>query len=258
LNFLLQTKGLTKHFGGLAAVYDLDLAVFEGEILGLVGPNGAGKTTVFNLLSGFLHPTTGSVTFQGRDITALAPHEIARAGIARVFQQGLTFRGLSVTDSILVGFQKRYRTGLASSVLRTSRARAEERALQEEARRVLDFVGLERVAEQESGSLPHGQQMALGLAVALASQPKLLLLDEPATGMNPSETDLVIAMIKKLHESGVTIVVVEHNMRVVRSLCDRLVCMNFGEKLCEGDPGFVTSHPEVCEAYLGKGGFHAP
>ena len=195
---------------------------------------------------------------QNRDITALGPHKVARAGIARVFQQGLTFRGLSALDNVLVGFQKRQRASLLSSVLRTSRARAEEAEQREEAWRVLEFVGLGHVAEQESGSLPHGQQMALGLAVALASQPKLLLLDEPATGMNPSETDLMIAMIRKVHDLGVTVMVVEHNMRVVRSLCDRLVCMNFGRMLCEGDPESVTSHPHVLEAYLGKGGFDAP
>jgi branched-chain amino acid transport system ATP-binding protein len=238
---LLETHGLSKHFGGLAAIHDLDVAVEEGEILGVIGPNGAGKSTFFNAISGHVRPSGGSVEFLGRDITGQKAHVIARAGISRVFQQGITFRGVS----------------LVRNVLRTAAARAEKSRLREEALRILDFVGLTALAERDPGGLPYGQQMALGLAVALASAPRLLLLDEPATGMNPTESDVMIEHIRRISESGVTVVIVEHDMRLVRSLCDRLVCLNFGEKLCEGPPEFVMSHPQVAAAYLGRGGFHA-
>lgn len=252
MSAILETKGLTRRFGGLVAVNNLDLTVAEGEILGLIGPNGAGKSTVFALVSGFLPVTSGRVIFQGKDITDHAPFRIARAGIARAFQQSLTFEGMTVVDNVLVGFHKVHRTGLAGSVMRSARARAEERELEEKAMVILEFLGLAALRDEQPQSLPHGHQKALGIAVALASDPKLLLLDEPATGMNPSESDMMIEYIRQVRDRGTTVVVVEHDMRVVRSVCDRLVCMNFGQKLCEGDADYVTSHPEVCEAYLGK------
>jgi branched-chain amino acid transport system ATP-binding protein len=250
---ILRTKALTKRFGGLVAVNSLDLEVEQGEILGLIGPNGAGKSTVFALVSGFLPVTSGRVVFDGKDITNHAPFRIARAGIARAFQQSLTFTGMTVLDNVLVGFHKIHRAGLASSVVRSKRARGEERELENKAIEILEFLRIAALRDEKPESLPHGHQKALGVAIALASEPKLLLLDEPATGMNPSESDMMISHIRQVRERGVTVVVVEHDMRVVRSVCDRLVCMNFGQKLCEGDPDYVTSHPEVCEAYLGKG-----
>ncbi len=250
---ILETKALTKRFGGLLAVNSFDLEVEQGEILGLIGPNGAGKSTVFALVSGFLPVTSGRVVFDGKDITNHAPFRIARAGIARAFQQSLTFTGMTVLDNVLVGFHKIHRAGLASSVVRSKRARGEERELERKAIEILEFLGIAALRDEKPESLPHGHQKALGVAIALASEPKLLLLDEPATGMNPSESDMMISHIRQVRDRGVTVVVVEHDMRVVRSVCDRLVCMNFGQKLCEGDPDYVTSHPEVCEAYLGKG-----
>ncbi len=255
MSLVLCTRQLTKAFGGLQAVNSLDLEVSEGEILGLIGPNGAGKTTVFNLTSGFLSPSRGSVIFLGKDITGWAPYRIARFGISRVFQQGLTFVGLSVLDNVLLGLHKSHQASLLGSVLRTGPARAEEHRLRDRGMDLLDLMGIQSLWDREPASLPHGHQMTLGLAVALASMPKLLLLDEPATGMNPSESDAMVEHIRRIRDAGVTIVVVEHDMRVVRRLCDRLVCMSFGHKLCEGDPGFVTSHPDVCKAYLGKGTF---
>jgi branched-chain amino acid transport system ATP-binding protein len=240
---ILTTEKLGKHFGGLAAVSDLDLEIRDGEILGLIGPNGAGKTTVFNLISGFLPASEGRITFLGHNITGLPPYRICRLGMSRLFQQGLTFRGMTVLDNVLAGFQKRHQASLASSVFRTRAARREEAALQERALELLDLLGIRSLADWEPANLPHGHQMTLGLAIALATDPKLLLQDEPAPGMNQSASDRM------------TVVVVEHDMRVIRSLCDRLVCMNFGKKLCEGDPTYVTSHPDVCEAYLGKGMF---
>jgi branched-chain amino acid transport system ATP-binding protein len=257
MSAILETKGLTKRFGGLVAVNNLDLEVEQGEILGLIGPNGAGKSTVFGLVSGFLPVTSGRVIFDGKDITDHHPYRIARAGIARAFQQSLTFAGMTVMDNVLVGFHKAHRASLASSVIRSGKARAEERELEARALDILELLGIAALRDERPENLPHGHQKALGVAIALASEPKLLLLDEPATGMNPSESDLMISHIHQVRERGVTVVVVEHDMRVVRSVCDRLVCMNFGEKLCEGDPDYVTSHPEVCEAYLGKGAFSA-
>jgi branched-chain amino acid transport system ATP-binding protein len=257
MSLVLCTRQLTRSFGGLQAVNALDLDVNEGEILGLIGPNGAGKTTVFNLISGFLSPSRGSVIFLGKDITGWTPYRIARLGISRVFQQGLTFVGLSVLDNVLLGLHKSHQASLVSSVLRTGSARAEERRLRDRGMDLLDLMGIQSLWDREPASLPHGHQMTLGMAVALASMPKLLLLDEPATGMNPSESDAMIEHIRRIRDTGVTIVVVEHDMRVVKRLCDRLVCMSFGHKLCEGDPSFVTSHPDVCKAYLGKGTFDA-
>ena len=255
MTLVLVTRQLTRSFGGLTAVNNLDLEVFEGEILGLIGPNGAGKTTVFNLISGFLSPSRGSVIFLGKDITGWAPYRIARSGMSRVFQQGLTFVGLSALDNVMIGLHKSHQASLASSVFRTGRARAEESRLRDRAMDLLELMGLGPLWDREPAGLPHGHQMTLGLAVAMASLPKVLLLDEPATGMNPSESDAMIEHIRRIRDSGVAVVVVEHDMRMVRKLCDRLVCMNFGQKLCEGDPVFVTSHPQVCEAYLGKGTF---
>jgi branched-chain amino acid transport system ATP-binding protein len=238
-------------------VNNFDLSVEEGEILGLIGPNGAGKSTVFALVSGFLPVTSGHVIFQDKDITGHVPFRIARAGIGRAFQQSLTFDGMTVLDNVLVGFHKIHQASLASSVVRSRRARAEERSLEEKAMEILEFMGIAALRDEQPQSLPHGHQKALGVAIALASNPKLLLLDEPATGMNPSESNMMIEHIRNVRQRGTTVVVVEHDMRVVRSVCDRLVCMNFGQKLCEGDPDYVTSHPEVCEAYLGKGAFSA-
>jgi len=250
---ILETKALTKRFGGLVAVNELDLQVQQGEILGLIGPNGAGKSTVFNLVSGFLPITSGQVIFDGKDITGDVPYKVARAGIARAFQQSLTFNGMTALDNVLVGFHKSHQASLASSVVRSKKARVEEKELAEKGVEILQFLGIAHLRDEKPESLPHGHQKALGVAIALASAPKLLLLDEPATGMNPSESDMMISHIHQVRDRGVTVVVVEHDMRVVRSVCDRLVCMNFGQKLCEGTPDYVTSHPEVCEAYLGKG-----
>jgi branched-chain amino acid transport system ATP-binding protein len=253
MSTILETKALTKKFGGLVAVNNLDLVVEQGEILGLIGPNGAGKSTVFALVSGFLPVSSGNVFFEGEEITNQAPFRVARRGIARAFQQALTFDGMTVMDNVLVGFHKSHKASLASSVFRSRRARTEELELENKAMELLDFMGIASLRDEQPQSLPHGHQKALGVAVALASNPRLLLLDEPATGMNPSESDEMIGHIHKVRERGTTVIVVEHDMRVVRSVCDRLVCMNFGQKLCEGDPTYVTSHPDVCEAYLGKG-----
>ena len=254
---LLETAGLTRRFGGVVAVDDLDLQVEQGEILGLIGPNGAGKSTAFSMISGFLKPSGGRITFDGRDITRARAYEIARLGIGRVFQHSVSFRRMSALDNVLVGFHRHHQTGLLGSLVRSGKARREEAALREEAFGLLDFMGLAAVKDEIPLSLPHGHQRGLSVALALAARPKLLLLDEPVTGMNPSESALMTEQIRKIRDTGVTIVIVEHDMKVVMNLCDRLVVLDYGAKICEGPPDKVCVDPLVCEAYLGKGTFDA-
>jgi branched-chain amino acid transport system ATP-binding protein len=252
---ILEVSKLTKRFGGVTAVSDLDIVVNEGEILGLIGPNGAGKSTVFSMIGGFQPPTAGSIVFQGKDITGMEAHDVARLGIARVFQQSMIFGRLSVLDNVFAGFHKAYQTPQWQRVLRTSGARREEKALRGKAVEMLEFMGLDHLQREQARSLPHGFQRTLSVAVALATGPQLLLLDEPVTGMNPSESKHMTDLIKRIREMGITIMLVEHDMKVVMGVCERVVVINFGEKLCEGLPQFVQSHPDVCEAYLGKGTF---
>jgi branched-chain amino acid transport system ATP-binding protein len=255
MTVILETRKLTKRFGGVNAVLDLDIVVNEGEILGLIGPNGAGKSTVFSMIGGFQEPTDGKVFFQDRDITGMPAHDVAQLGVARVFQQSLIFGKLSVLDNVFVGCHKAYRTPQWKRVLRTSGARKEEKALRAKAVETLEFMGLGNVLDEQARSLPHGFQRALSVAVALATEPRLLLLDEPVTGMNPSESKHMTDLIKKISELGITIMLVEHDMKVVMGVCERVVVINFGEKLCEGPPEYVQTHPDVCAAYLGTGAF---
>jgi branched-chain amino acid transport system ATP-binding protein len=252
---ILEISQLTKRFGGVSAVKDLDMVVNEGEILGLIGPNGAGKSTVFSMIGGFQEPTAGKVLFRGRDITGMQAHDVARLGIARVFQQSLIFGKLSALDNVFVGCHKAYQTPQWQRVLRTRGARREEKAQRERALEVLEFMGLGHVRDELARSLPHGFQRALSVAVALATGPQLLLLDEPVTGMNPSESKQMTDLIRKIRDLGITVMLVEHDMKVVMGVCERVVVISFGEKLCEGPPEYVQSHPDVCAAYLGKGTF---
>ena len=254
---LLETAGLTRRFGGVVAVNDLDMTVEPGEILGLIGPNGAGKSTAFTMISGYLQPTAGRITFDGTDITMSRAYQVARLGIGRVFQHSVSFRRMSALDNVLVGFHRHHETGLLGSLLRSGKARREEAALRDEALGLLDFMGLSAVKDEIPPNLPHGHQRGLSVALALAAKPKLLLLDEPVTGMNPSESALMTQQIRKIRDMGVTIVIVEHDMKVVMNLCDRLVVLDYGAKICEGPPDKVCVDPLVCEAYLGKGTFDA-
>jgi branched-chain amino acid transport system ATP-binding protein len=255
MTLLLEAKGLTKGFGGVQAFEDVDLEVHEGEIFGLIGPNGAGKSTIYNVLTGFLRATRGQVFLEGRLITGLRPHQISSLGIARVFQQSLLFGWVSVLENMLMGFENGRKVGLFRSFLRLPAARREEQAFRDEAERILDKVGLLPLKSELAMNLSHGHQRALNLALALASQPKLLLLDEPTTGMNPTETRDMIGHIKNLRDRGITIMVVEHDMKVIRGVCDRIAVLDHGMKICEGAPDEVLSNPAVCEAYLGKGTF---
>jgi branched-chain amino acid transport system ATP-binding protein len=245
---------LSKNFGGVAAVKDLDLAVNEGEIFALIGPNGAGKSTVFSMLCGFQQPTYGRVVFHERDITGMPAHEVAQLGIARVFQHNVIFGKLSVMENVFIGCHKAYQTSQWRRVLRTPQARSEERLLRESAGEALDLVGLTEFKDELASSLPHGLQRALSVAIAMATRPSLLLLDEPVTGMNPSESRSITALVRRIRDNlGVTIMLVEHNMKVVMDVSDRVLVINFGERLCEGSAEYVSSHPDVCEAYLGAG-----
>jgi branched-chain amino acid transport system ATP-binding protein len=257
-DLILHTNGLTKRFGGVTAVNDLDLTVKQGEILGLIGPNGAGKSTVFAMISGFLQPTSGRIDFEGRQIAGLRADEVSALGVARVFQQTLVFRKLSVLENVFVGFHKSYRTPVYKRVLRMRGARAEERRLRGEALEIIGFMGLSALKDEAVTSLPHGHQRALNVALALATRPKLLLLDEPVTGMNPSETNAMTGLIRRIRdELGITVMLVEHDMKVVMGICERVVVINFGEKLCEGPPHVVRADEAVCAAYLGTGTFDA-
>jgi branched-chain amino acid transport system ATP-binding protein len=251
---LLEAHHLSKHFGGLAAVNQVDLAVEEGEIVGLIGPNGAGKTTCFNLLSGFLPPTAGAITFAGASTLGLKPHNIVARGLVRTFQQTTLFQDMTVLQNVLMGLHQHSRTGLGR-VLVSRRAFPQDEI--ERCHEVLAFTGLTDLAGQLARNLPHGHQRTLGIAMALAVRPRLLMLDEPVTGMNLDESLRVMQLVKTIRDRGTTILLVEHNMKAVMGTCERVVVLNFGQKLAEGTPAEVSSNPDVIAAYLGTGVTHA-
>ncbi|MEF2548038.1 ABC transporter ATP-binding protein [Aurantimonas sp. E1-2-R+4] len=246
---LLEVDQLTMRFGGLIAVDALSFMVEKGTIHGLIGPNGAGKTTTFNMISGFYTPSSGHVRFKGEEISGLPMFRVARKGLVRTFQHSTLFAELSVVENALVGTHMQHFPALHTALLGTDRA--ERRAARETAERALDFFGLADHAQERAGDLSHGHQRALGMAVALASAPEMVLLDEPFTGMNPEETRAMMALMRKLNASGVTILLVEHDMHAIMGLCDRITCMNFGKLLAEGTASEIRNHPEVIRAYLG-------
>lgn len=249
---LLDIDGLSRNFGGLAAVSSLDMTVDEGEIVGLIGPNGAGKSTVLNLIDGTLRVSKGRVLFRDKDITRQAPHRRARNGIARVFQRNALFKSMTVLENVLAGSYLQTRHDLFSVAFGSFHRVRSQRAIIDRCMELLAFVGLEDKANMYATSLPHGSQRELCVAVALASDPVLLLLDEPLTGMNAEETAAMIDIIKALNkERGTTTIVVEHNMRAVLGLCARTVVLNYGQKLAEGTPRQCVADPAVIEAYLG-------
>jgi len=251
---LLETRELTRLFGGLAAVNRVDLTVDKGEIVGLIGPNGAGKTTCFNLLSGFLRPTRGSIVFDGEDITGLRPHQIAARGLVRTFQQTTLFQDLTALENVLLGLHLSSGKGPRQVLFSRRDFPPAEVA---RGREVLEFTGLSAHADQLSRNLPHGHQRVLGIAMALAAQPRLLMLDEPVTGMNLDESGRVMELVQTIRSRGTTILLVEHNMKAVMGTCERIVVLNFGQKLAEGTPSQVSTSPAVIQAYLGTGLAHA-
>ena len=248
----LEVEDLVMRFGGLTAVDTLTFAVDEGTIHGLIGPNGAGKTTTFNAISGYFAPTAGAVRFRGRTISGLPMHRVARQGIVRTFQHSTLFAELSVMENALVGTHMSHPPSLWAAIFNWNRWSGT--AATQRAREALEFFGLTEFSDQLAGSLSHGHQRAMGMAVALAAGPKILLLDEPFTGMNPEETRQMMQLMFKLRADGVTILIVEHDMRAIMGLCDKITVMNFGRLLTEGSPEDIRSHPEVVAAYLGSVG----
>jgi branched-chain amino acid transport system ATP-binding protein len=247
---VLSIEHVAVNFGGLVAISDLNLTVCDGEIVGLIGPNGAGKTTAFNVFTGFLRPTDGEVRYRGTLLNGLKPHKIAGLGLVRTFQRTSIFQNNSVFENVLIGLHRQARSTVWDTLL--PREKAAERDLADNAHEILRLVGLEPRSAELAGALPYGEQRLLGIALALAAQPSMLLLDEPVSGMNPTESAKVVKLVETIRASGVTILLVEHDMPMVMQVSDRIVVLNYGRIIAEGPPAVIQRNPDVIRAYLGE------
>jgi branched-chain amino acid transport system ATP-binding protein len=249
---ILDVQGITKHYGGLTAVNNVSFTVEKGGILSVIGPNGAGKSTLFKLISSFEPPTAGRVIYDGQTITGLPPHEVARRGVVRTFQETTIFKEMTALQNVIVAHQLRCRATTFGIYFASSTARADEGRFRNSAREILDYLGLGPVMDVVARNLPHGHLRALGIAVAMAAEPKVLLLDEPFSGMNIEETAAAVKLVRGIRDRGVTIVLVEHDMSAVMRISDRIVVLNFGTKIAEGTPLEIQEHEAVIGAYLGQ------
>jgi branched-chain amino acid transport system ATP-binding protein len=250
---ILQIKNITKRYGGLTAVNDVSFDVKQGEILSVIGPNGAGKSTLFKLISSFVPATSGEVLFKGERISSLAPHKVAQMGVVRTFQETTIFRSMTVRENIIVSHHLRSKASLFGFFLGTKQAKEDEATFASSADDIVDFLGLQAIRNELASNLPQGHLRALGMAIGLATNPQVILLDEPFAGMNHDETMKMVGLVRRLRdERGVTVLLVEHDMPAVMKISDRIVCINFGQKIAEGTPQEIRENEKVIEAYLGS------